>query len=340
VDHTVRTLAGLEGAKDLIWLTEDLQASPMLDVYLAFFQKFSNYQQQLGLEHPEVWAQEENLVDSFTQLTTMASAAGVSLHVVDVSNRDRRSADMAMDVRDTAMFAAGTPSGERTSVGQELASSGTSTGSARAMAEATGGSFFAGSRDYGAHLSRLSARFGSYYEISYQIPGPPSGQLHPVVVSLLGRKGVVRYPRMVGHRTPLQKLADKTLTRLHLGVGDNSLETRVLLGDTEAGDEETVIRTVHVDLAVDDLKLEKQEDTMVGSLVLVFQSLDASGVALPPQVLQQPVSVAADRLGKTSMVRTSARLKTAKTAKRLAVGAFDQLSGHEGTAVAEISSGG
>ena len=339
VDHTVRILGGIKGQKDLVWVTEDIQVSPMLDVYRAFHAKFSQWERELGLEHPEVWARSVSLSDSFSQLSMIANAAGTSLHVVDISNLDRRSADMAMEVSDVAMFTTGTPSGERTSTGDDLAASGTAAGSARAMAESTGGSFFGGSRDYEEMVRRLSGQLNSYYEISYQKPGLPDGQLHPVEVKVAGGDFDLVHPRLMGRRTALQELADRTLTRLHLGIGDDTLETRLRFGGTEPSEEEKVIRTVHVEVATAGLGFERQDDTMVGSLVLLFQSMGANGIALPPQVLQQPVSVPAARLSDSSRVRASARLKIAKNARRLAVGVLDQLSGSEGTAVAEISSG-
>lgn len=339
VDHTVRILGGVEGRKDLVWLTEDIQVSPMYDVYLAFYAKFSQWEQELGLERPEVWARSADLSDGFSQLSTVANAARTSLHFVNVGNSDRRSADMGMDVSDVAMFAAGTPSGERTSVGDDLAASGAATGSVRAMAASTGGSFFGGRKDYEDLVRRLSGQLDSYYEVSYEKPGPPSGRLHALEVQVAGGDFTVVHPRFVGHRTALQELADRTLARLYLGIGEDSLEPRLQFGGTEPSEEEKVIRTVHVDVAAAGLRLEREDDKMVGGLVLVFQTMGANGVALPPQILQQPVSLPAARLTDSSMVRASARLKIAKDARRLAVGVLDQLSGSEGTTAAEFSSG-
>ena len=202
VEDLLRGMAGLPGRKDLVWVTEDLEICPLLDVYQVFYGKFDTWAQELGLQHPEQWAQEAELTEPLTQLSFVATASGTALHVLDLTDRDRQAADVSMDVTDKAMFAAGTAAGERSAAGYDLAGTGGMVGGFREAARSTGGSFHSGGSDRASFFKSFGACVTSGYAVTYQRPGAADGQVHPVRVELRGA-GELIAPNAVGNRTHL-----------------------------------------------------------------------------------------------------------------------------------------
>ncbi len=339
VEDLLRGMAGLPGRKDLVWVTEDLEICPLLDVYQVFYGKFDTWAQELGLQHPEQWAQEAELTEPLTQLSFVATASGTALHVLDLTDRDRQAADVSMDVTDKAMFAAGTAAGERSAAGYDLAGTGGMVGGFREAARSTGGSFHSGGSDRASFFKSFGACVTSGYAVTYQRPGAADGQVHPVRVELRGA-GELIAPNAVGNRTLLQVLADQTMTRLLLGVGDDPMGVVVRLGSSESAADGKSVRAIHVDIPSASIGLEARGEEHVGSLVLLFQSMDVNGNVLPPQVLQQPLHLPAARVAAHGTVRASARLMLADDTRRLAVGVFDEMSGDAATALVELAGAG
>jgi VWFA-related protein len=337
LEELVRSLSGLPGRKTVVFVGEDLSLRPGLDLYRLFYDKFEARREQLNLVDPELWGQELRLMREFSLLAASAQAAGTTLYVIDASDRDREMSNVDFSAPDAQSFFS-TDSASLTTTGSyDLATSRAMIDGSQFLAAATGGTVFAGSRDFERCFGDLDSQLGSYYSIGYRRPGEPDGALHSVQVKV-GRSGLtVRHHEKVPNPTPYQKLADLTLSRLKLDLGDNPLRFRVSVGDPQAAEDERVIQPISVTIPASELLLMPEGEVHSGQIAVVVLVQQEDGTTTPPQLMLFPIQLPADRLTPVSLARATMRLLLDPGSRRLAVGVRDERSGIMATGALDMS---
>jgi VWFA-related protein len=188
LESMVRALAARPGRTSLVWVTEDLSLRPALDVYRRYWRLYQEYDPTLT--PPDMWGFERDLHDTLQDLVARAQASGVTIHVVDASDRDREVSEMEgydfTGIRDVIE-------------------------GAQMLGYESGGGFYGGTRNFAPFVEGLEAVTTSYYVIGYERPPAGDGVVHSIRVEV-HRPGVtVRYPEKVLDRTPDMRLEDDAI---------------------------------------------------------------------------------------------------------------------------------
>jgi VWFA-related protein len=336
LERLIRGLNGLPGRKDVLWIGEDLVMQPGVDVYRAFFTKFSSWSRELNLDQPEIWGSELELRREFEYLAAVAQASSVVVHSIDASDRDLEVAAADFRASDQYSHATTDPRGTGATGGYDLAQFRQSNEGSQYMAGATGGSFLGGSRNFDDYFARLADLVGAYYSIGYRRPGPPDGQLHSIAVDVPGKGLQVRTHERIPNPTRDQRLADMAISRLMIGEGTNALDLRLLPGSAEATDDRRFIQEVAIAIPSNALFVQLQNDLYVGHLSVVLISNDAEGTPTPPRMMEMDMTIPPDKLNSPTLAMARLRLMMEAGATRVAVAVRDEGSGSTASALLEV----
>ena len=335
MDKLIRGLTGLPGRKDVLWVTEDLMIQPGLDVYQVFFTKFSNWQQEMNLEQPQIWASELTLEREFEYIAGVSQVSGTVVHVVDASDRDREVASTDFNAGDVSSHMNTNPRGTGSTGGYDFSAARSLTEGSQYIAGATGGSYLGGSREFEDYFSRLDGLMGSYYSIGYRRPGAPDGMLHDVTVSTTRDDLRVWTHERVPNPTDDQRLANIAISRLLIHQGPNPLDLSVSLGSTEPAENDRYIQEIRIQIPASKLLLVEEGDNQVGTLSVAVVAADADGNPMPPRMLQLTVKLPTDRITADTIAMARLRLMVEQQSGELAVAVRDQGSGSEASASVE-----
>jgi len=306
---------------------------PGLDVYDVFFTKFTNWAQEMNLDHPQLWATELTLEPEFQYIAGASQISGTVLHVVDASDRDREVTATDFGASDVSSQLNANPRGTGSTGGYDFAAVRSLSEGSQYLAGATGGSYFGGTREFDRYFDTLGELLGSYYFIGYRRPVPPDGKVHDVSVRLTRSDLRVRTHERVPNPTADQRLADIASSRLLINEGPNPLELAVSLGPAEPAEGDRYIQEIRLEIPARNLLLAEDGPDRVGSIAVAVVAGDANGNPLPARLLQLTVRLPAERLTPRTVAMARLRLMVEQASSRLAVAVRDQRSGSEASAL-------
>jgi VWFA-related protein len=200
------------------------------------------------------------------------------------------------------------------------------------LAAPTGGLGGASLFSHAALLDRIRDDLGSYYSLGFAPEAPQGGGSHRLEVRVPGRAGVtVRFPTSYAARGREERLADRAVAALDLGLADNPLGVRLAVEREQpaAGGRRAV--SLLVELPMASLTLVPGQGVREGRMALAAVVRDGQGNRLPPQRAAVPVRVPEARLGAALKKTAGYRmvLELPPGAARVAVALSDELGGRE-----------
>jgi VWFA-related protein len=192
-------------------------------------------------------------------------------------------------------------------------------------------------------LDRIRGDLGSYYSLGFTPGSPRDRGSHQLEVRVTGRPGMtVRFPASYAARPSEERLADRAVAALDLGVADNPLGVRLAVeGERPAAAGRRQVSLL-IEMPVSSFTLVPSEGVRQGRVALAIVARDAQGKRLPPQRAVIPVRVPEAKLaalqGKTAAHRLALDLPTGST--RVAVAFSDELGGRESVMVGAFEVGG
>ncbi len=328
IESLVRSLAGRGGRTSLIWVTEDMTFRPAIDIYRRFFNRFSTY---LTLDRPDLWGTERDLRQDFDRVIGAAHAAGVTVHVVDASDRDSEVMDTDFGMQDmfttTASLAAGA-----SIKGYDLSEANDAIEGSQYLGYGTGGDFFGNSRNFELFVDSFVETTSTYYVIGYDRPAPGDGQTHSVRLEVNRPELRVRHPAKILDRTREQRLTDSVVSHLVWGDGNNPLGLLVEVDEKQETEDDTVLWPV--DLKIPAVGLLPGDDgrALVTVVVCVGQS---DGTMAKPYEFRLVLPVPKDN---PQVIGTAhVTLSTRPESDRVAVGILDELSGATSTEFVDLT---
>ena len=215
---TASTLAGVEGRKILIVVTEKLTPAPGRELWDYF---------QQGLDRKRIATSNTNLNNftwkdfdrspSFKRLADAANGAGVSLFMVEASG-------LTGDTIFSAEFG-----GTGGTVNEGLATLDAES-ALHLLAEQTGGVAIVGRNNLALALESLEPAWTAYYSLGFESSTSKPGIARPIRVTVK-RPGVsVLTRRSIVERTEEQKIADAVLSGVHFPKTFNPLRATLRVG--------------------------------------------------------------------------------------------------------------
>lgn len=323
--HTaVGSLAGLQGRKALIYLSDGLPVRPAAGLAEMWRDKYENWAIQNGLRDliSEISRASNGSIEAESQLRGLgkeASAARVAFYVLSPGSKNSRGVG-------SAEVAGTTSGGSFRSASTEAFES---EAPLLALAEATGGKARTRNMDIGALLADVRGDFGTFYSLGYKPKTEAKDGTRQIVVKVRGRPDAsVRYTRSLGDTDPVEQLRELTLSALYHGLSANPLgiELEAKPAEDLGGNKYRV--DVMVKVPFEKILLLPQEANHVGRLTLfvVVQEHKNQNLSTMSRV-EVPLKIPNDQILAVMSQKAAypLKLEMAGGSQRLAIGMRDHL---------------
>ncbi|HVE65221.1 MAG TPA: VWA domain-containing protein [Thermoanaerobaculia bacterium] len=270
---TLNGLAGVEGRKIFVYVSEGLPSSAGAELFDAVSQKFSG-------GHAALEGIEFNMNTKYASLVQAANATGVTIWALDASGL---AADDLVSAENRYIENRPSTFMMRQNTQAPLLM----------LAEQTGGMAAVNTNDWKNSLDELSKDFSNFYSIGYKTARAGADRPHSVEVKVK-RKGLrVRARKSLLEKSTETRTAEAVVASLHYPRGDNPLGVSLTVGEARPYDRENYVLPVRIAIPVGKLGLVPSGDVYQGQFFVYFVVLDAVGKQSDLQVQQQTVNVPA-----------------------------------------------
>lgn len=254
---TVDQLAGVEGRKILLHVSEGLPQSPGAEVFKYVQDKFRT--QTGGLSQFEF-----DKTPAFLGIIRAANSAGVSMYMVDSSGL---SVDSSISAENRTTGTKLDHFIERTNMQSML----------QLMAEETGGRAILNRNDVTTPLNDMRADYTSYYSVGYR--SLKSGGDRPRKVDVkMKQKGLVARSRRSYFEKGLEtRITEGVTSALYFARDDNPLAVGIEVGQPAPADAQNYLVPIRIRVPFSRITLLPEGPRARGRVVLYFIVVDAAG---------------------------------------------------------------
>jgi VWFA-related protein len=270
---TLNGLAGVEGRKIFVYVSEGLPSSAGAELFDAISQKFSG-------GHAALETIDFNMNSRYASLVQSANANGVTIWALDASGL---AADDLISAENRYLETRPSTFLMRQNTQAPLLM----------LAEQTGGMAAVNTNDWKDSLDELARDFSNFYSLGYRSTRGASDRPHSVEVRVK-RKGLrVRSRKGLLDKSTETRTAEAVVASLHYPRTDNPLGVSVTLGEPRPYDNENYLLPIRIAVPVGKLGLVPSGDRYEGQFFVYFVVLDALGKQSDLQVQRQAVTVPA-----------------------------------------------
>lgn len=277
---TIDQLAGVEGRKILLHVSEGLPQSPGAEVFKYVQDKFRT--QTGGLSQFEF-----DKTPAYLGIVRAANSAGVSMYMVDSSGL---SIDSSISAENRTTGARLDHFIEKTNMQSML----------QLMAEETGGRAILNRNDVTAPLNEMRADYSSYYSVGYR--SLKSGGERPRKVDVkMKKKGLQARARRSYFEKGLEtRITEGVTSALYFARDENPLAVGIEVGQPAPADAQNYLVPIRIRVPFSRLTLLPEGPIARGRVVLYFIVVDAAGKQseLASQIV--PVEVPAGEIANVS----------------------------------------
>jgi VWFA-related protein len=273
IKETLDSMAGLQGRKNFLYVSEGLPASAGYELFEAIREKFQDTAATM-----EQFDFDMNL--KYLKIIQSANANGITIYTLDatgLSTSDLMSADSrTTDVRINDFSAR-----------QNMQ------GPIRMLAEQTGGTATVNTNDWKVALDQIAADFSNFYSLGYRSARGAADRPHRLEVSVKKKGLTVRTRTSYVEKSVETRTAEAVVSSLSYPRTDNPLQANLSLGEAKPYDRENYSLPVRIAVPIGKLGLVPSGDRYEGQFFVYFVVRDAAGNQSDLQVQRQQVSVPA-----------------------------------------------
>ncbi len=271
IKQTINALAGIQGRKILVYVSEGLPATAGMELYDAVQQKYKENASTLE-------AFEYDMTGKYASIIQAANAQGVTIWALDASglavDEFSTAENRSMDVKPSTFVM-------RQNMQAPL----------QMLAEQTGGIAAVNTNDWKRNLDDLARDFSSFYSLGYRTSPSAVDRPHAVAVNVK-RKGVrVRFRKSFLEKTAETKAAEAVVASLFYPRNDNPLGVTVTIGLQKPFDRDTFSVPVRVSVPIGKLGLLPSADKYEGAFFLYVVARDSDEKQSDLSIQRQVVSV-------------------------------------------------
>jgi VWFA-related protein len=267
---TLNGLAGLEGRKVLIYVSEGLPQTVGAELYDQIQRKYSSASTLEQFEN--------DLSSRYASIIQAANAVGVTIWALDATGLATDSFTSA-----ESRYIESRPS--------DFLSRQNMQGPIMLMAEQTGGMAAINTNDWKDSLEELSRDFTSFYSLGYRSARSAADRPHSLEVTVK-RKGLkVRSRKGLVEKSPETRVAEAVLSALDYPRDENPLNISVRLEDTKPYDQSTWELPVHIVMPIGKLGLLPSGDHYEATYLVYLVVRDSSGDKSDLQVKRETIRV-------------------------------------------------
>ena len=318
----VDSLAGIEGRKALLYVSDGLPMVPAEDLFHALQHKF----QDTGVL---ARMRDFDLTRRFIRLTDAANTNEVTFYTIDAAGLRVAFSGTAEQARygDTPGLWAVVETMKIHNLQSPLLF----------LAQRTGGTAIYNTNDVGDGLSRVAADFSTYYSLGY-VPGHSGdGRFHKIVVKAK-RKGL-RVRHRAGYRDkPLPaRMADSTMSTLRYGFERNPLGITLRIGEQKTHERDRYLVDLVVAIPIDKVTLVAQREFHEARVKLFVAAMDEEGGIADVQEELVPIRIPLDELERARGANFNYAMKLLMRpgGHRIAIGIRDEI-GAETSFISEV----
>lgn len=266
----VRSLAGLDGRKALLYVSDGIPIEPGQEGYLLIDQLCNTN---------TAWSNTGSVVNQVRDVAAAANAAGVTFYTLDAAGLPvAASADASVRGLDAGFLQL--VRGNYQDALQNLASE-------------TGGRTLLDSNRIAPLVAALASDFEAYYSLGFTPEGEPDGRAHAIDVRLRQANLLVRHRTGFSDRPAAERASDRLLSALHFGGADPSA-VKLEIGAVRGLDAKTASLSVELLFPAAGLAFLPEEGGAKARIELVVVASDAEGRLAPEQRL--PLVIARESL--------------------------------------------
>jgi VWFA-related protein len=274
IKNTLNSLAGVDGRKVFVYVSEGLPETAGLEVYETIQRKFPD-QGSAVIELIEF-----NMNDHYASIIQAANAQGVTIWALDASGL---TTDEAMSAENRTVRIRASDFFIRQNSQAPLL----------LMTEQTGGMAAINTNDWKKNLEELGKDFSNFYSIGYRTTRGAVDRPHSIDVKVKRKGFKVRFRKSLLEKTIETRTAESVLASLSYRRGDNPLGITVSFGPQKPYDKENFNVPVRIAIPISRLGLTPSGDFYEGSFVVYAVARDAEEKQSDLAVLKQAVRVPA-----------------------------------------------
>jgi VWFA-related protein len=272
IKQTLDSMAGLQGRKSLLYMSEGLPQNVGVELFEAISTKFQDPQammQQFDFD----------ISTKYLKIIQSANANGVTIYTLDASGlttSDVVSADTKTnkDVQVSEFT-------QRLNVQTPI----------RMMAEETGGTAALNTNDWKKDLDGIAADFSNYYSLGFRSARGAADRPHAIEVTVKNKSLRVRSRRSYVEKSIETRTAEAVVATLTYPRADNPLQANLSVGQPKPHDRENYALPVRIALPISRLGLVPAGDLYEGQFLVYFVVRDASGNQSDLQIQRQEVKI-------------------------------------------------
>lgn len=328
VDSLVGSLAGLDGRKAVVMITNDVAQFPGREAF-EFLEAVKS--QFIGGEvhSPRMEAQQFNLGEEFKRMLNRANAAGVAIHTLQGAPASAQLASAEMGAAGGFDTVRGMLDGAREKENERLQTM------TRIAAE-TGGTALVASTNIDGALDRIVDDLENYYSLGYR-PAAGKGGVRAIEVKVRVPKARVRHRTALVDRNIEQEMQDRISTALN--YPDTVVDTglRITAGDVSEDATPRVQVPVTISIPTESLTLLEDGTDLVGTIGIYTGFLRRNGGISKIDVQQQSFRFPAESRNRRPSITLKMPADIDAQTHRMAVGIVDGPSQIAQLVVAELA---
>ncbi len=272
----VGSLAGLQGRKALLSVSDGLALVPGEEFYYTINRKFNDSSVMTR-------ARDYDLSRRFRELAAHANSTGVTFYTIDAAGlRTPESMSVQMSTPGLAGQASFTDSVRVHNLQSPLI----------LLANETGGQAIYNTNDVSAGLARVATDFDTYYSLGYTPAHSGSGRYYKIEVKLK-RKGLkVRHRSGYRDKPLYSRMEEGTLSTLRYGFEKNPLELKLQIEEGQKNEDDQFEVPILISIPLDNIVLVPREEYHVARLKLYVGAMDDRGWLSPVTELKLPIQIA------------------------------------------------
>jgi VWFA-related protein len=313
----IRTISGLPGRKDVIYVSDGIPITPGKETLLLVDELFRVRE---GIQT----VSEIDRTGLFLQVVAYARAADVTIHTVDAAGLQPTHSREA-------------ESRWRTSTEIETMRRQNYQAPLLFMAGQTGGLAVVNTNQLEKGLEHIGDATSTYYSLGFPLQSPLANRTHNIKVTLAENPGYeLHYRPAFRERTVATRVAERTVTGLLLPVGDSQLEVFAEIGKIRQADEDGWVVPVKVNVALDHLTLLPEHGGLVASVSAFAVAGSDGGATSTVHHSNHTIRLPEGRPTRPTSVAIEFEIESNDQAKRLSIGLLDETSGAARFTVANV----
>jgi len=322
LESLVAALAGVEGRRDLVYVSDGLPMVPGAEMFVLIDELWGRGRgNAAGADRIA-----ESAEELFAELAAAANRAGVTFHSIDARGLQVASGAEASRAYDIGVTGASRVGMERLHNSQDPL---------LYLAASTGGVAVVDSNEFEEGLERIGDAVDRCYSLGFSLEDVTLDTPHQVRVEL-ARPGryELRYRGTIEPRSTDARIADRAVANLAFPVHDNALGVRLALGTPERLSRKRLRVPIRVTVPLADLVLIPDGDQLATTLRLFAVARDDEGRLSEVQSESHAVRVPTESTPLEVVLTTAAEVS--RDAVAVSVGVLDENGRTTGYAVAPV----